>query len=143
MVAISISRPQRCAIYTRKSLEDQFDTEFNSIESQRDICAAYITCQEHKQWIRLPESYDDAGLSGASLQRPALQQMLRDVERGEIDIVGAGDAVMANLTTALAAKATLREALELSMAAASVVIHQLGTTGAARVEDIRAQLFPG
>jgi bifunctional ADP-heptose synthase (sugar kinase/adenylyltransferase) len=63
--------------------------------------------------------------------------------RGEIDIVGAGDAVMANLTAALAAKATLREALELSMAAASVVIHQLGTTGAARVEDIRAQLFPG
>jgi rfaE bifunctional protein kinase chain/domain len=63
--------------------------------------------------------------------------------RGEIDIVGAGDAVMANLTAALAAKATVREALELSMAAASVVIHQLGTTGAARVEDIRAQLFPG
>jgi rfaE bifunctional protein kinase chain/domain len=62
--------------------------------------------------------------------------------RDEIDIVGAGDAVTANLTTALAAGATLREALELAMAAASVVIHQLGTTGTATVADLRALLFP-
>jgi bifunctional ADP-heptose synthase (sugar kinase/adenylyltransferase) len=61
--------------------------------------------------------------------------------RGTIDIVGAGDAVMANLTAALAAGATLSEALELAIAAASVVVHQLGTTGAARVEDLRAVLF--
>lgn len=61
--------------------------------------------------------------------------------RGEIDIVGAGDAVTANLTAALAVGATLREALELAMAAASVVIHQLGTTGTASVEQIRAPLF--
>ncbi len=61
--------------------------------------------------------------------------------RGAIDIVGAGDAVMANLTAALAAGALLSEALELAMAAASVVIHQLGTTGAARVEDLRTVLF--
>lgn len=62
--------------------------------------------------------------------------------RGEIDIVGAGDAVTANLTTAFAAGATLREALELAMAAASIVIHQLGTTGTATVADMRALLFP-
>ena len=62
--------------------------------------------------------------------------------RGEIDIVGAGDAVMANLAAAFAAGATLSEALELAMAAASVVIHQLGTTGAARVDNLRAVLFP-
>lgn len=62
--------------------------------------------------------------------------------RGEIDIVGAGDAVTANLMTALAAGATLREALELANAAASVVIHQLGTTGEATVEQLRATLFP-
>lgn len=61
--------------------------------------------------------------------------------RGEIDIVGAGDAVTANLTAALAAGAAIGEALELSMAAASIVIHQLGTTGTAGVEDIRALLF--
>jgi rfaE bifunctional protein kinase chain/domain len=55
--------------------------------------------------------------------------------RGPIDIVGAGDAVTANLTAALAAGATLREALELANAAASIVIHQVGTTGAASVEQ--------
>ena len=57
--------------------------------------------------------------------------------RGEIDIVGAGDSVTANLTVALAAGATLREAIELANAAASIVIHQLGTTGTASVEQIR------
>ena len=56
--------------------------------------------------------------------------------RGEIDIVGAGDAVSANLTTAMASGATLLEALELANAAASVVIHQLGTTGSASVQQL-------
>jgi bifunctional ADP-heptose synthase (sugar kinase/adenylyltransferase) len=62
--------------------------------------------------------------------------------RGEIDIVGAGDSVTANLTAALAAGATLREAIELANAAASVVIHQLGTTGTASVPQIRELLLP-
>jgi bifunctional ADP-heptose synthase (sugar kinase/adenylyltransferase) len=60
--------------------------------------------------------------------------------RGEIDIVGAGDAVTAGLTAALAAGATLRESLELANAAASVVIHQLGTTGTASLAQIRSLL---
>jgi sugar/nucleoside kinase (ribokinase family) len=55
---------------------------------------------------------------------------------GPIDIVGAGDAVTANLTTGLASGASMREALELANAAASIVIHQLGTTGAATVEEL-------
>lgn len=61
--------------------------------------------------------------------------------RGEIDIVGAGDSVTANLTAALAAGATLREAIELANAAASVVVHQLGTTGTASVSQIRELLL--
>lgn len=60
--------------------------------------------------------------------------------RGDIDIVGAGDAVSANLTAALAAGATLREALEIAMAAASIVIHKLGTTGTASLNEIAALL---
>src|SRR6266545_1474983 len=60
--------------------------------------------------------------------------------RGPIDIVGAGDAVTANLTAALAAGATTPEALELANAAASMVIHQLGTTGTASVDQIRSLL---
>lgn len=62
--------------------------------------------------------------------------------RGEIDIVGAGDSVTANLTAALAAGATLREAIELANAAASIVVHQLGTTGTASVPQIRDLLLP-
>jgi rfaE bifunctional protein kinase chain/domain len=58
--------------------------------------------------------------------------------RGPIDVVGAGDAVMANLAAALAAGASLREAMELAMAAASVVIHQLGTTGTAAFSQLES-----
>ena len=57
--------------------------------------------------------------------------------RGQIDIVGAGDAVTANLAAALASGATQREAMELAMAAASLVIHQLGTTGTASITQLR------
>jgi rfaE bifunctional protein kinase chain/domain len=57
--------------------------------------------------------------------------------RGEIDIVGAGDAVTANLSAALAGGASIREAIDLANAAASVVIHQLGTTGTASVAQLR------
>jgi len=60
--------------------------------------------------------------------------------RGEVDIVGAGDAVSANLTAALAAGAALREAIELANGAGSIVIHQLGTTGTASVEQLRKLL---
>lgn len=60
--------------------------------------------------------------------------------RGEIDVVGAGDAVTANLAAALAAGATLREAMELANAAASIVIHQLGTTGTAGVEQLAGRI---
>ena len=60
--------------------------------------------------------------------------------RGEIDIVGAGDSVTANLTAALAAGATVREAVEIANVAASIVIHELGTTGTANVPQIAALL---
>ncbi|HET6406279.1 MAG TPA: PfkB family carbohydrate kinase, partial [Chthoniobacteraceae bacterium] len=60
--------------------------------------------------------------------------------RGEIDVVGAGDSVMANLASALAAQATIPEALALASAAASIVVHQLGTTGSANVTQLRELL---
>jgi rfaE bifunctional protein kinase chain/domain len=62
--------------------------------------------------------------------------------RGPIDIVGAGDAVSSNLTAALAGGATLPQAIALANAAASLVIHQLGTTGTASVSQIRDLCFP-
>ena len=77
----------RCAIYTRKSVEQGLQIEFNSLESQRAICSAYITSQRHRQWTELPKHYDDGGHSGAKLTRPALQELLADIERGQIDVV--------------------------------------------------------
>lgn len=78
---------QRCAIYTRKSVEQGLQIEFNTLESQRAICSAYISSQRHRGWSELPAHYDDGGESGSNLLRPALQQMLADIERGMIDVV--------------------------------------------------------
>ena len=77
----------RCAIYTRKSTEHNLDLEFNSLDAQREACEAYIKSQAHEGWRLVADHYDDGGLSGASLERPALQTLLADVRAGKIDIV--------------------------------------------------------
>ncbi len=83
----------------------------------------------------------ERGIVGALPATPALHVPSLPVH-GTIDIVGAGDSVTANLTTALAAGADLREAMELAMAGANEVVHQLGTTGTASVAQLRARLAP-
>src|SRR3984893_15984257 len=80
-------KPQRCAIYTRKSTEHNLDLEFNSLDAQREACEAYIKSQAHEGWRLVPDRYDDGGLSGASLDRAALQKLLADVRAGKITIV--------------------------------------------------------
>ena len=75
----------RCAIYTRKSTEEGLEQEFNSLDAQREACAAYIASQKHEGWVLLPEFYDDGGLSGGTLERPALQRLLDQVRQGRID----------------------------------------------------------
>jgi DNA invertase Pin-like site-specific DNA recombinase len=77
----------RCAIYTRKSSEEGLEQDFNSLHAQREACAAYILSQASEGWSLLPEEYDDGGLSGGTLERPALQRLLSDIEAGKIDIV--------------------------------------------------------
>jgi len=77
----------RCAIYTRKSVEQGLQIEFNTLESQRAICSAYVSSQRHRGWTELANHYDDGGESGASLIRPALQELLADIERGLVDVV--------------------------------------------------------
>jgi site-specific DNA recombinase len=83
----AVPKPQRCAIYTRKSSEHNLDLEFNSLDAQREACEAYIKSQAHEGWRLNPDRYDDGGLSGASLDRPALQKLLADVQAGKITIV--------------------------------------------------------
>jgi site-specific DNA recombinase len=63
----------RCAIYTRKSTEDGLDQEFNSLDAQREACAAYILSQRHEGWSLQPGEYSDAGFSGGTMERPALK----------------------------------------------------------------------
>jgi site-specific DNA recombinase len=75
-----------CAIYTRKSTEYNLELAFNSLDAQREACEAYIKSQAHEGWRLIPTRYDDGAFSGASLERPALQQLLTDVRAGRIDI---------------------------------------------------------
>ncbi len=75
----------RCAIYTRKSSEDGLEQEFNSLDAQREACAAYVASQKQEGWVLLPDAYDDGGLSGGSLERPALQRLLDDIRDGKVD----------------------------------------------------------
>ena len=81
------SRKVRCAIYTRKSSEEGLEMEFNSLDAQREACEAYIASQKQEGWIVLPDVYDDGGVSGGTLERPALQRLLADIEAGRIDVV--------------------------------------------------------
>lgn len=80
-------RKQRCAIYTRKSAEAPVVQELTSLQSQRAICSSYIASQQHKGWTEIRKAYDDGGRSGANLQRPALQELLADIELGFVDVV--------------------------------------------------------
>ena len=80
-------RKVRCAIYTRVSTDERLDMEFNSIEVQREAGLAYIQSQKHEGWILVGDRYDDGGFSGGSMDRPALQRILRDVESGCIDVI--------------------------------------------------------
>ncbi len=84
---MQIPRRLRCAIYTRKSSEEGLDMEFNSLDAQREACEAYIASQRSEGWAAIREPYDDGGVSGGTLDRPALQRLLADVEAGLIDVI--------------------------------------------------------
>ncbi|HXS94647.1 MAG TPA: recombinase family protein [Candidatus Limnocylindrales bacterium] len=81
------ARAIRCAIYTRKSTEEGLAQEFNSLDAQRECAEAYIRSQSQQGWVVLPERYDDGGYTGANIERPALQRLLRDIQAGAIDVV--------------------------------------------------------
>jgi len=77
----------RCAIYTRKSSDEGLDQSFNSLDAQREAGEAYVKSQAHEGWKVIPELYDDGGYSGGTMERPALQSLLRDVDAGLVDVV--------------------------------------------------------
>ncbi len=86
MAGIILKR-SRCAVYTRKSSEEGLDMEFNSLDAQREACEAYVTSQKAEGWVALRDRYDDGGFSGGTLDRPALKQLISDIEAGLIDVI--------------------------------------------------------
>ena len=77
----------RCAIYTRKSSDEGLDQAFSSLDAQHEACAAYIASQRHEGWKLIPDRFDDGGLSGGTLDRPALQRLLAEIDAGRIGMV--------------------------------------------------------
>ena len=83
----SIVRKLRCAVYTRKSSEEGLEQEFNSLHAQREACESYIASQRSEGWVLVHDQFDDGGVSGGTLDRPALKRLLADIEDGRIDVV--------------------------------------------------------
>ena len=81
------ARRMRCAIYTRKSSEEGLEQDFNSLDAQREACEAYIRSQAGEGWRLVRAHYDDGGYSGGTLDRPALEQLLADIDAKKIDTV--------------------------------------------------------
>jgi hypothetical protein len=71
----------------RKSSEEGLEQAFNSLDAQREVCAAFILSQKHEGWTVLPTLYDDGGFSGGTMERPALKGLIADIEAGQIDVV--------------------------------------------------------
>src|ERR1700680_4273263 len=83
--ALSSTSTLRCAIYTRKSTEEGLNQDFNSLQAQREAAQSFIESQKHLGWVALPNRYDDGGFGGGSLDRPALQRLLADMEARQVD----------------------------------------------------------
>src|SRR5258707_3746027 len=81
------TRIRRCAIYTRKSSEEGLEQDCNSLHAQREACEAFIKSQAGEGWRLVKTAYDDGGLSGGTMERPALQRLLSDINQSLIDVV--------------------------------------------------------
>jgi len=115
-----------CAIYTRKSSDEGLEKEFNSLDAQREACAAFILSQKHAGWMALPDLYDDGGLSGGTMERPALQRLLADIKAGRVQIVVVYK--VDRLTRSLADFAKIVDVLDAHGASFVSVTQQFNTT---------------
>lgn len=120
------AKRKRCAIYTRKSTEDGLEQDFNSLDAQREACAAYILSQASEGWEAVPELYDDGGWSGGNMDRPALVQLLDDVKASKVDIIVVYK--VDRLTRALADFAKIVEILDENDASFVSVTQSFNTT---------------
>ena len=121
-----MASPLRCAIYTRKSTEDGLEQAFNSLDAQREACGAYILSQAGEGWTASPDFYDDGGISGGTMARPALQRLLAEVEAGRIQVIVVYK--VDRLTRSLADFAKIVEILDRSKASFVSVTQAFNTT---------------
>jgi site-specific DNA recombinase len=77
----------RCAIYTRKSSDEGLEQDFNSLDAQREACAAFVVSQKHEGWVELSDRYDDGGFSGGNMDRPGLKKLLGDIREKRVDVI--------------------------------------------------------
>ena len=119
-------RQTRCAIYTRKSSEEGLEQSFNSLHAQREACQAFITSQRQEGWRALPGHYDDGGYSGGTMERPALQRLLKEIEDGKVDTIVVYK--VDRLTRSLADFAKIVEALDARGVSFVSVTQQFNTT---------------
>jgi DNA invertase Pin-like site-specific DNA recombinase len=115
-----------CAIYTRKSSDEGLEKEFNSLVAQREACEAFIRSQKHSGWIAVRELYDDGGLSGGTLERPALLRLLADIKANKVQIVVVYK--VDRLTRSLADFAKIVDVLDAHGASFVSVTQQFNTT---------------
>jgi len=119
-------RALRCAIYTRKSTEEGLEQDFNSLDAQREACAAYILSQRHEGWTLMPDHYDDGGYSGGNMDRPALKMLMAELAAGRVDIIVVYK--VDRLTRSLADFAKIVEILDRSSASFVSVTQSFNTT---------------
>lgn len=119
-------RTLRCAIYTRKSSEHGLEQDFNSLDAQRESAEAYIKSQAHEGWKLVRTHYDDGGLSGGTMERPALQRLLADIAANLVDVVVVYK--VDRLTRSLADFAKLVETFEAHGVSFVSVTQQFNTT---------------
>ncbi len=115
-----------CAVYTRKSTDEGLEKEFNSLDAQREACAAFIISQKHAGWTALPDLYDDGGVSGGTMERPALRRLLEDVKSAKVQIVVVYK--VDRLTRSLADFAKIVDVLDTHKASFVSVTQQFNTT---------------
>ena len=120
------ARQVRCAIYTRKSSDEGLEQDFNSLDAQREACEAYIKSQSSKNWVALEDHFDDGGVSGGTMNRPALKALMEEIERGRVNVIVVYK--IDRLTRSLADFARLVELLDAHDASFVSVTQQFNTT---------------
>jgi DNA invertase Pin-like site-specific DNA recombinase len=122
----TVIKRQNCAIYTRKSSDEGLEKEFNSLDAQREACEAFVVSQKHAGWALLPQQYDDGGLSGGTMDRPALKRLLADTADGRVQIIVVYK--VDRLTRSLADFAKIVDVLDAHGASFVSVTQQFNTT---------------